>query len=135
MPVVRQKMIYRADLRGNPNVLYVFGDNEARAGLGGQAAEMRNEPNAVGVRTKRTPGTGPGDYWSDDKFEKYAHFIEVDFAPVIDHLKRGGVVVIPLDGLGTGLSELSRRAPRVADFLDRYVQNITNWFGNATASI
>lgn len=31
-----------------------------------------------------------------------------------DWLARGGDVVLPADGLGTGLAQLDRRAPRIA---------------------
>ena len=55
MPVIYQKRICRDDLRRNPNAVYIFGDNEARTGLGGQAREMRGEPNAMGIATKRSP--------------------------------------------------------------------------------
>jgi hypothetical protein len=63
MPVLRQKWITRDDLRANPNVLYLFGDNERREGLGGQAKEMRGEPNAIGVRTKASPSKHETAFW------------------------------------------------------------------------
>lgn len=53
MIILRQTRIYRADLAMNPKVLYVFGDNLERKGFGGQAYEMRGEPNAFGIATKR----------------------------------------------------------------------------------
>jgi hypothetical protein len=52
-------MIYRRDLRANPESLYLFGDNTKRVGIGGQAREMRGEPNAVGIATKNAPGSYP----------------------------------------------------------------------------
>jgi hypothetical protein len=41
MPILYQHRIYRMDLIANPNILYVFGDNTKRVGMGGQAGEMR----------------------------------------------------------------------------------------------
>jgi hypothetical protein len=38
--------------------------------------------------------------------------MEKDLEPARDHLRKGGILVIPEDGLGTGLSELPKRAPR-----------------------
>jgi len=115
--IVRQSRIYRADLRANPGVLYVFGDNVTRRGLGGQAAEMRDEPNAVGVATKWSPGNHTLDYFDDFQFEKIANIIDADLERVRVHLDAGYVVVVPLDGIGTGLSELPERAPRVYEYI------------------
>lgn len=107
MPLIYQHRISRADLRANPDVLYIFGDNCARVGLGGQAAAMRGEPNAVGVRTKRQPNMRPSAFFSDsDAFECQGYWAS-DLAPVREHHQRGGIVVIPLDGIGTGFAKLS----------------------------
>lgn len=112
MPVITQKFIFRSDLQNNPSVKYLFGDNTIRQGYGGQAKEMRGEPNAIGVATKSTPTSGSNAYFSDDNFEDNMEVIETDLGPAIDHLRAGGILVIPEDGLGTGLSELPQRAPR-----------------------
>ena len=58
-----QERITRADLRANPDTLYVFGDNMRRRGMGGQAAEMRGEPNAVGIPTKWRPSRTEWDFF------------------------------------------------------------------------
>ena len=65
MPVVKQKWITRDDLKRNPEHLFAFGDNMARRGLGGQAKEMRGEPNAVGVPTKWEPTMYPSGFFSE----------------------------------------------------------------------
>ena len=117
MPVIFQKWIMRDDLKNNPEVLYVFGDNLKRVGLGGQAKEMRGEPNAVGVATKKAPGMGDKDFFSDEEFLDNIITIERDFMRAFNHLVNGGIVVIPADGLGTGLSELPTRAPETNSFL------------------
>lgn len=110
--IIKQKMIYREDLRANPDVLYVFGDNTIRKGMGGQAGEMRGEPNAVGVATKLLPSQMDNSYFSDNDYTNNIKTLMSDLQPVINHLKRGGIVVWPLDGIGTGLSELPQRAPK-----------------------
>ena len=107
----------RADLRANRGVLYVFGDNEARQGRGGQAAAARGEPNAAGVRTKRAPSNAPSAFWTDDDFERNAAMIDEDLAPVRKHLASGGAVVWPADGIGSGRAQLAQRAPRTARYL------------------
>lgn len=119
MAVVHQKMIFRDDLRRNPDVLYVFGDNVRRVGMGGQAKEMRGERNAVGVATKYQPSMHPDAFFGDEPAEVEAQnrIIDNDMKPLFEKVKAGGVVVIPLDGLGTGLSELPQRAPLTFDYL------------------
>lgn len=108
MPILYQTWIMRDDLRRNPDVLYVFGDNEARVGLGGQAKEMRGEPNAVGVATLKAPGV----FWSDEDFIRQNKVVNQDFAPIEKALKQGKLIVWPLAGVGTGLSSLDTASPK-----------------------
>ena len=115
--LIYQKIITRQDLRANPEVLYVFGDNELRLGLGGQAKEMRGEKNAVGIRTKHKPSNHEPDFWSDDDWSVLIGKVDDDFRPLYLHLEKGGIVVWPLDGIGTGLADLARRAPKVLNHI------------------
>lgn len=110
-----QHRIYRADLRANPSVIYVFGDNAERWGRGGQAAEMRDEPNAVGIATLKAPGV----FWSDDQIAANCATIDADMAPLFAALEAGRTVVFPLDGVGSGLARLAESAPGVW----RHLQN------------
>lgn len=105
--LILQHRIYRLDLQANPDVLYVFGDNEQRWGRGGQAAEMRGEPNAIGVATLKAPGV----FWSDADAAHQCAVIDADLAPVFAALREGRTVVFPLDGIGSGLADLERRSP------------------------
>lgn len=100
-------MIYRTDLLANPNTLYVFGDNLARYGMGGQAKEMRGEPNAIGIPTKVSPRM----YMSDDYIEKATEELDKAINRLAEHLKNGGKVVFPADGIGTGLAKLQEKCP------------------------
>ncbi len=107
MPLIIQSRIYRVDLRANPQALYVFGDNAERWGRGGQAAEMRGEPNAIGIATLRSPGI----FWSDDDLVANCGIIDADMAPLFAALTAGRTVVFPLNGVGTGLARLRENAP------------------------
>lgn len=122
--IIYQKFIFRSDLQENPEVKYLFGDNLVRKGLGGQAKEMRGEPNAIGIATKRTPSNRPGEFFSDDDYDQNVGQIEKDLEPARDHLRKGGILVIPADGLGTGLSELPQRAPRTNEFLVEQIKEL-----------
>lgn len=127
MPVIFQKMIYRSDLQDNPNVLYVFGDNDMRKGRGGQAAEMRDEPNAVGVRTKWTPGIGPNAYFTDSDFDEIIKMIDDDLEEIFEALENDRIVVIPSDGVGTGLALLNENAPKVFKYLQDKMETLKEY--------
>lgn len=121
MPVIYQHRIYRSDLQRNPDAVYLFGDNEAREGYGGQAAEMRDEPNAYGIATLRSPG----EFWSDDDFDRQAGVIGRDVDRVVKAWAPGKVLVIPSDGIGTGLSQLDTRAPTTFSILQLLLKTLT----------
>lgn len=107
--LIFQKVYKRDDARRNPDVLYVFGDNVRRVGRGGQAAELRDEPNAIGVATKYSPHECFGE--SPEKVLAQNRIIDLDMKPLFRHLCLGGIVVWPSDGIGTGLAGLPIHAP------------------------
>lgn len=106
-----QQYIRRYDLKARPEVLFVFGDNLARLGYGGQAKEMRDEPNAVGVPTKRWPSWDEDAFYAGDAEPGAVQAIDAAFAKLEAHLIAGGTVVFPADGIGTGRAQLRERAP------------------------
>jgi hypothetical protein len=118
--VILQHRIFRADLKANPIVLYVFGDNERRVGLGGQAYEMRGEPNAVGVATLAAPGV----FWSDADAPRQCTVINADMGPLFVALAAGRAIVFPLDGIGTGLADLANRSPKTFAHLQARVADL-----------
>lgn len=140
--VIRPKFIYRWQLRENPMWLYAFGDNMSRIGLGGQAKEMRGEPNSIGVPTKWTPFRTDRSYFTDDildpthppggptqvsRFSRNQMVIDaIDeaFSKLRNHLAADGIVVIPADGLGTGLAQLPTRAPRIHRYIEDWISRL-----------
>lgn len=128
MPLIFQKRIYREDLQANPKITYVFGDNEKHVGMGGQAGEMRGEPNALGIPTKKAPGTANDDYWSDDNFDHNRKVIDTHMSTLDAILCAGKTVVFPLDGIGTGLSDLPNKAPKTYAYLENYVNLLKRFF-------
>lgn len=124
MPILFQHRIYREDLRNNPKIFYVFGDNVVRQGLGGQAGEMRGEPNALGVATKWEPSMNFDAFFSDDDYSRIIKIINRDLDEIEHHLDNfKNFVVFPSDGLGTGLSQLAIRAPKVNAYLERRLES------------
>jgi len=112
------KYITRAMVKAEPNTLFVFGDNIARIGKGGQAKELRGEPNAVGIPTKFYPAKDESSYFSDGCLEEVQRPIALALTRLFMHAARGGDVVWPADGIGTGLAELPQRAPLIWDYIE-----------------
>lgn len=119
MKITTQKFIVRQDLRNNPNALYIFGDNVCRIGHGGQAKEMRGEPNAFGIVTKMAPTYNPKDFFSDSLPCFYA--VMNDFDELYHLLQKGqyDTLVIPQDGIGTGIAKLQENAPLILAYIMR----------------
>ena len=124
MPLFFVERIARKDLQSNREALFVFGDNERRIGLGGQAKECRGEPNAVGVATKRGPSMVYSELWFDTDYDRCVAIIDQDMDPVFKHLNEGGVVVFPMHGIGTGLSQLPRNAPKIMEHIRLRVREL-----------
>lgn len=120
MLVIRQKMIFRSDIVANPDILYIFGDNLQRQGYGGQAKEMRGEPNAFGIATKRSiTHNYPDDYFFDNQ-EDVLTILEHEFLRLLTHLGENNykAIIIPTDGIGTGLSKMPEYAPEALKFIN-----------------
>jgi len=101
----------REQIKAAPDTLFIFGDNFDRKGFGGQAAEARGEPNAVGIPTKRAPSMRPDAFLTDADLAR----LQAAAAPALDrlrgHLGAGGDVIMPTAGIGTGLAQMATRAP------------------------
>ena len=122
MPIIFQSTIIRRDLHLNRRSLYLFGDNEERKGLGGQAGEMRGEPNAHGIRTKKSPGYDRHDFWDDEDFDRVSLLIKEDFEKPYRWVSNSQTVVIPSAHFGTGRADLKERAPRIFKFIERKIE-------------
>lgn len=128
MIVLRQHRIYRKDILANPHVLYIFGDNLDREGYGGQAAEMRGESNSFGIATKRSISHNyPDDYFFDTE-EDVIGILRKEFFRLELHLNYNEykAIIIPLDGIGTGLSKMSEYAPKALAFINQKLEELEN---------
>lgn len=113
--------------------IYLFGDNMLRQGYGGQAQEMRALPNSFGVPTKWSPYTGHTAYFCDNDLKKdeVFHAIDYPFLLAAGWLRGGYIVVMPKDGIGTGLAKLSEKAPNIL----RRIESNTNWLASMAAEV
>lgn len=113
-----EKFITRKMMQAEPDTLFVFGDNMARTGFGGQAKEMRGEPNAVGIPTKMLPDHIEEAFFRDQDFERAKVKIDDAFIVLFSHASNNGLIVWPIDGIGTGLAELPERAPKIWKYIE-----------------
>jgi hypothetical protein len=95
-------------------------------GLGGQAKEMRFEPNAIGIPTKWSPGTQIHDYFINPDIQRadVRGRINSQFEKLEKHLKNNGDIVFPKNGIGTGLSQLEQRAPKVLEYIELKIREL-----------
>lgn len=109
--------ITRAMLRNELDKLFVFGDNIARKGLGGQAWAMRGEPNAVGIPTKWSPSMRSVAFFdgSDSNFIAFTSASRKDIKRLREY---PGVIVWPTSGIGTGRAKLQESSPRIWKFIE-----------------
>ena len=124
--VVRMKWITRAIVREHRDYIFLFGDNIARRGLGGQAAAMRGEPNAVGIPTKKLPSNSDEAFFTDAELEQNKAAIDQAF----EYLTRKStaleqIIVMPANGLGTGRAQLQNRAPLTFAYLQKRLEDLS----------
>ncbi len=105
----------------NPDKLFVFGDNLAQQGTGGQARELRGEPNALGIPTKRLPSYSSEAFLKDTDFVNVKPFIDRAIQKIADFK---GIVIFPSDGVGTGLAKLPETAPKIYRYICEELQKI-----------
>lgn len=113
MTLLYMKKYTRAYIKAHPDWLFVFGDNLERKGLGGQAAEARGEPNAIGIATKRKPTMEPDAFLSDSDYANWMAAERSTLHRLLAASNFGRTIIWPLDGIGTGLAQLEKRAPEI----------------------
>ena len=104
-------------VRNHPTTLFVFGDNDQRRGKGGQAV-IRDEPNAIGFRTKKAPRTSASAYYTDAEYQDNVAKMQAD----LDEIARRSVgyeKVHFIPGIGEGLAKLKEKAPRTYSWMKK----------------
>ena len=124
MPVFDIPMVTRDRVRAGKLFLFAFDDDESRLTEGGLAGQCRGEVNAVGIRTRRAPGTDPDNLWTDADLLRQQQLLDDDFAVLISWVEAGGPVFLPKVGLGNLLPRLVDTAPRTYLFLQKKVKEL-----------
>jgi len=107
----------------NPKKLYIFGDNTIRVGMGGQAM-IRPAKNSIGIATKMLPSNAKDAFFSDTT--EQAWILAGDIADMFQAFEDGGydILVLPADGLGTGLSQMPEKSPELFKWLNQSLSNL-----------
>lgn len=115
--IVTSQMYSKELLRAHPDRIFIFGDNMQYQGKGGQAI-IRDEPNAYGIVTKRSPHTDISAYFSDaDLFNDKVMYKLYQRLELLDEKALSTTLVFPAGGLGTGLSAMPDRCPKLFAWL------------------
>jgi len=118
------RIITRNNLRENRDILFLFGDNSTRKGLGGQAKEMRGEPNSLGIVTKKFPSNEKDSFYSDEDFYVWLELFSGDMENLAEKVNSGKYKTIVIPPLGTGLADLPNRAPKIWNYLKIILDNL-----------
>lgn len=125
-----QNKITRKYIQDHPYVLFVFGDNDKRYGLGGMAKEFRGEINSIGIRTKKAPSMGEQSFYTDAELKDNIVKIADDISRLFTTASCFSCVYIP-DGIGMGRARLDTCAPLtflvLKRFLDLAKDNLRQW--------
>lgn len=127
MPFKIYEELYTVEaVEAEPDAIFIFGDNLAQWGRGGQAI-IRDCPNVLGIPTKEAPFT----YMNERSFlaGEYTEAFAQSFTVIRLLLQNGTTVYWPKDGVGTGLAKLKEKAPSALKFIDQEVQKLFEEFG------
>lgn len=124
MIILKQFCIYRQDIQANRNILYLFDDNLERSGFEGQAAEARGEPNTFGIATKRAPGFELENHFHDAEGAIQVLHKEFEILSEVLYRSEYDGLVVPLNGIGTGLPKLHEYAPKALQFIEMQLKQI-----------
>lgn len=114
-----------SDINKMSDYIFLFGDNDLRIGNGGQAI-IRGIKNTQGVRTKKAPSNSEDSFYTDIEYKENCKKIEEDFNELYEKIRKENYkgVVISESGLGTGLAELDKRAPKTFLFLEKKIEDL-----------
>ena len=111
------------DVQKNPHALFIFGDNNIGRGKGGQAI-IRGLPNAIGIPTKKYPSNDPESFYTDAEYNENITKINTAINIIVGLSTSYKYIVLPEDGLGTGLADLPRKAPNTYKYLVNAINNL-----------
>lgn len=108
----------RDDVEEHKDLLFIFGDNDIKKGTRGQAV-IRGLPNTAGIPTQKNITRGNERFYTDDEYKENRKKIKSAILLILKRIQEEKYVgiVLPRDGIGTGLSQLYKKAPKTFEYL------------------
>jgi hypothetical protein len=122
--IIRQAYYSLNACKAHSNMLFIYGDNQLRVGTKGQAC-IRPLPNAFGIITKKKPSYEEDAFFYDSDLTLFSKLIDADLNRLDILQKEYEFVVLPSDGLGTGLARLPTKAPQCFAYLAQRLKDMT----------
>lgn len=115
------------DVRSKPDYLFIFGDNDIKHGKKGQAI-IRDEPNVCGIPTKKLPTFAKNAFYNDAEYEDNIRKIDNAIDTILFRVKTENYkgIILPNDGIGTGLSKLNTCAPKTFEYLSKKIDELSS---------
>ena len=115
-------------VKENQHVYFIFGDNLVQKGHGGQAV-IRDFKNTIGIPTKKYPSNYKKSFFNDEEYKENKSIIDKSFTKIEDKIKEGYYISLPKNGLGTGLAQLEKKAPKTNQYLLKKLEKLKKDFG------
>lgn len=112
-----------------PKLLFIFGDNLAGFGHGGQAV-IRGMPNALGIPTKKYPSDDKSSFFTDKELDKNMAYIDQAIDLIKARLEFYDGIVLPENGIGTGFARLETCAPKTMVYLTNQIKSLKDYVVN-----
>lgn len=117
----------REQVAKETNKVFLFGDNtEDRTKTNHipykTQAVIRGLSNAIGIDTKKNRGTNYTSYLTDNDYKWFRSHVEQQIYKAI---KSGKIIVIPEDGIGTGKAMLKEKAPKLFEYLQSVLSELS----------
>ena len=113
----------RSDVETNPDWLFIYGDNNIGQGLGGQAI-IRGLSNTLGIPTKKYPNNAYKSFYTDLEYSDNIERIQKAISKIIQVEYKYKFIVLPENGLGTGLAQLPTKAPKTYSYLVNAIEKM-----------
>ena len=118
----------RKDVEKDTDKVYLFGDNtddrtRTKYVPSRTQAVIRGLANAIGIDTKKDRGTKESSYLSDADFKEFKEHVDQQIQKAKD---TGKTIVIPEDGIGTGAAQLETRAPKLFEYLQQKLAELSD---------
>ena len=126
--IIYQKRVYPFDLSSNPEVYYLFSDNDDRSGN----YIYRGYDNFVGIRTKKDEYFYDSSFWSDVTYETNVEKVNNDVSNIRSIIRDGYVLVYSEQLFIHNDDEYRKHSPKTAKYIVDSVSKLLDTKAPAT---